>query len=57
MVGVGVDWSLDLVKEMAVEVAFETVLEAELQSKEMVGMETEQVEDSLGMVEPDWPLG
>lgn len=56
-VGVGVDDSVDLVMEKPVEVALVTVLEAELQSKEMVGMETEQVEDSLGMLEPDWPLG
>lgn len=57
VVGVGVDLSVDLVMEKPVEVALVTVLEAELQSKEMVGMETEQVEDSWGMLEPVWPLG
>lgn len=56
-VGTEVVTAVDLVTEKAVEEALVVVLEAELQSKEMVGMDTEQVDDSWGMLEPVWPLG
>lgn len=35
----------------------DTVLEAEPQAKEMVGMLMEQVEEALGMLSPVWPEG
>lgn len=34
-----------------------TVLDAELQSKDMVGMDTLQVDEALGIEEPVWPDG
>lgn len=37
--------------------AWVTVLEAEPQANEMVGMLTEQVVEDLGMLSPVWPEG